>query len=348
MKPTSWLQPLTITTTLVVAFTGCGGGDPPTSPSPAGLVQLVIQGPDSVAPGGSARFTATGRYGDGSSRDVTAQAIWRSSDTSVLTLAPNGEATAVSRGEVGVIAGLEGRGATKTGVLVVPPGTFKLSGVVRGGASFLRGAEVTVVSGEGTGLTTTSAEDGRYSLYGVAGDIDVRFTSEGYEETIRHVLASGNRVLDVQLPLLGPHEPAAGTYTLTITAADTCAALPADVRVRTYTAVVTQQAELLSVGLAGAEFFGGHAARFSGIAHSNRLTFHLAPAWGGDYSNYVPEVYELLPSPPNHQLAITGDVVATGSGDGYSGTLKGNIQLMTRLAPTHTCSSADHRFVLTR
>src|SRR5574341_1202354 len=74
--------------------------------TPAELVTLSITPPAPTIPKGqSQQSTATGIYTDGTSRDLTGEASWTSSDGSVATItSPGGLATAVSPGQVMITA----------------------------------------------------------------------------------------------------------------------------------------------------------------------------------------------------------------------------------------------------
>jgi hypothetical protein len=76
---------------VLVLMTSCG--------QPAKLLSITVSPADpSVAKGLSDQFSATGRFSDGTSRDVTGSATWTSLDSSVATIAPGGLATAVGTG----------------------------------------------------------------------------------------------------------------------------------------------------------------------------------------------------------------------------------------------------------
>src|SRR5579864_3401182 len=102
--------PTTIILVLTLALTNCGSGgaqsnnnNPP--PASATLASLQMSpGSASVAPGVTLQFTATGKYSDGSSKDLTASAQWKSSDSSVASIAAAGKVTAVGAGTVTVTA----------------------------------------------------------------------------------------------------------------------------------------------------------------------------------------------------------------------------------------------------
>lgn len=100
---------------LSLGLAACGGGGsqsnnttPPPTPPPTASPSLtslqVSPGAVSVAPGALQQFTATGKYSDGSSKDLTASAQWGTSDSSIAMVAGAGKITAVAAGTVTVIA----------------------------------------------------------------------------------------------------------------------------------------------------------------------------------------------------------------------------------------------------
>jgi trimeric autotransporter adhesin len=96
-----------ISLSLALAACGSGGSSslnnapPPVTPSLTSL--QVTPGSASVAPGAVQQFTATGKYSDGSSKDVTASAQWKTSDSNIASVA-GGKVTAVGAGTVMVSA----------------------------------------------------------------------------------------------------------------------------------------------------------------------------------------------------------------------------------------------------
>jgi len=97
-----------ISLSLVLAACGSGGGSSSNSNTPppvtASLTSLqVAPGNASVAPGAVQQFTATGKYSDGSSKDLTASAQWKTSDSNVASVA-GGKVTGVGAGTVMVTA----------------------------------------------------------------------------------------------------------------------------------------------------------------------------------------------------------------------------------------------------
>ena len=126
-KPLRWLMAL-----LLVAFVaGCGNGgggrDPILGGSASvlqGLVSIKVTPPTASIPvSGTQKYTATGTYNDGSSKDVTASSIWTSS-TAGATVGPNtGLATGVTANVVPVVITAAFGGKTATANLTVNAAT---------------------------------------------------------------------------------------------------------------------------------------------------------------------------------------------------------------------------------
>jgi hypothetical protein len=333
----------------------------PTHPGPGPSVsRLEVTGPSAVPPGETAQFQATAHFPNGTSRNVTGEAAWHSSNVSVIALSSGGVATARNRGEANVQVSFSGLFRTLP-VLVLPAGTFRLAGrVTEAGASteFIRDARVEAMDGTGPPLVTTTGNDGRFRLYGVSANPEVRVTREGYEPHVQRLLLADHDTLNVELTLTRPREDLSGRYTLTITAAPDCgAALPDQARSRTYTATVSQAFSRLSVTLSDAIFFGGPGTlqnRFTGSNDGERVTFSLWDGYFSSYYSYSPDVIEQIT--PELFLVPMGSVTGTPSTSGVSGRLDGVIEVRegTGTGPSSglktiaTCRSADHRFVLER
>ena len=89
---------------VVIALTiACDRSATAPSPAPAGstgIVGLAIRGPERLAPGETARFTAMATVSDGSTQDYTQKVTWNSTPQDVLTIArTTGEATARTSGD---------------------------------------------------------------------------------------------------------------------------------------------------------------------------------------------------------------------------------------------------------
>jgi uncharacterized protein YjdB len=97
-----------ISLSLVLAACGSGGGSSSNNNTPppvtASLTSLqVAPGNASVAPGAVQQFTATGKYSDGSSKDLTGSAQWKTSNSNIASVA-GGKVTGVGAGIVMVTA----------------------------------------------------------------------------------------------------------------------------------------------------------------------------------------------------------------------------------------------------
>jgi hypothetical protein len=90
---------------LLTCRTACGGksAGPPVSPSPT-LTAIAIQGLSStpLEIGQTAQARAVATYSDGTTREV--QAVWTSSNLSVLSVTPSGLVTAVGAGTAEIVA----------------------------------------------------------------------------------------------------------------------------------------------------------------------------------------------------------------------------------------------------
>ena len=105
----------------------------PTQPGPAGaapgLASLTLEGPASIAPGTTARYTVTARDTDGRTADVTSEALWASSASDVLAIASPGVVTAHARGDARVNVHYRNLGSHRD-VVVLPDNTYRLIGQV--------------------------------------------------------------------------------------------------------------------------------------------------------------------------------------------------------------------------
>ena len=360
-------------TLLVLGVGACT--KPPNGPSPgeARLAGLEITGPGtrrtypdgiaySVSPGETAQFKATARFGDGSSRDVTSEATWESSNSNILAVTGAGLLTGRDRGPASITANFDGRGGSHA-VLVLSPDTYVLGGQVfesRNPPAALEAAHVTVMSGPLAGQDVLTSPYSGYRLFGVSGPTTIRVAKAGYQTQDFTVVVSDHQVFDVDLPLLRPRPELSGAYTLTLTAADDCDGprseghLPNEARQRRYSAFVTQGGPTLTVELSGAAFTDPMPAdhRFPGKIEPDRVWFDLQwyDAW---WDIGPPRIVERLPT--GEILVVDGWVVATPSEGAVGGTLNGGFIVYpagvipkTTALPAAQCYSSKHRFVLSR
>jgi hypothetical protein len=320
------------------------GGDSPTRPTPTPqgsptstvtVSSLELTGPDTVASdGGTAQFTATARLSDGASRDVTNESTWRTLNSSVLTVTSGGLATGRQRGETSITAVYGGRTATRSPVFVLPAGTYRLSGTVTDAGFPVNGARVAVTLGTGQGQTAVTS-NGTYQLYGVAGPVEIGVTKFGYDELKKRPMVSGNETLDFALQLTKLRAEVGGTYTLELTAAPDCTMLPAELRTRRYSAVLTQAGPNLTVTLSGASFssWQGHVRNsFVGQLDPQLDPFDLRFQIGGfvfyyyfyDYPGFS-DPYVLEQLSPTTEFSFGGIVTASVRGSNIIGTLDGGM-----------------------
>jgi len=328
------VPPIAIALIAVMAAATCDKNSP-TQPSqgtktttttrPPSLQSITIDGPSSSIPGTHVQYTATGHISDGTTEDLTSLATWRSSDTNVMSISPHGEGTVGQAGEAVLAAEQSGRRASLQ-VLVLAPGTFKVSGVVSDSDIPVSGATVDLLDGSRAIMSSLTDNDGVYRLYGVSGGVELRVRAPGYADQVKSFSVTSTRTFDFVLPATDRN--VAGSYVLQMTAASRCPqnGLPAGLRVRTYDATITQQGIQLSVNLGGASLlFGsfngvltGTVAKFQvhGITPFNSFYYY--------YYQYFDRTFDLV-----EQLSSTDYFLVTGNAtlslvpSGLSGQLQG-------------------------
>lgn len=340
---------------LVVAIAACSESSrrSPTTPSttPLFTTRLELSGPGTVHLEKTGQFTATAFQSDGSTRDVTAEANWFSVRTDILSAGSKGVFTGRSSGETTISASLFGKNATST-VIVVPEGTFRLSGAVRD--SGVPVDALVRVESAATGRLETMTNAGQYRVYGVTGDTEITAIKDGYEARTTDVIVTDHRQVDIDLVPSRSRPDVSGIYRLTVKASPNCAALPDDARERSYDAEVQQAGPALTVTLTGSEFAvdrGRSLNTFTGVAEPTRAVFRILGPTDFYYYYYyysVPDVNEVLS--PGRFYGFDGTVTASISNSRISGTLNGWIRVRSSLrnAAVGRCQSADHTFVLSR
>src|SRR5208282_5307091 len=86
---------------------GCGGGSNNSAPgNPQAVLQTIQVTPavTSIAAGLSQQFTATGKYSDNSTKDLTNSVVWSSSNTSTATVSNIGMASSKAQGSTTIMA----------------------------------------------------------------------------------------------------------------------------------------------------------------------------------------------------------------------------------------------------
>ena len=295
------------------AWWACGG---PAAPS--GLIkEIVISGPAQVAPGATAQLTATAKYTDGSTRDVTSEAAWRSVTPDVLRVTAGGSVQAIARGETVIGADFQQVRGTKL-MLVLEPGTYKLYGRITEERESLEGATVEVVSGTGMGLRTTTDARGQYALYGVAGSIRFRVSAHGFEDRTQDVTVSNHQVQNVELTPIAASVDLSGSWRLTISAPDECRSkLPEDVRQREFSVSIGQDGTHIAFWASSPTSASGYPNPMEGRIFADAFSVNLS------FDAYY-VAYGLLDRPsPTDWVGIRGTMEGTSTVSSVKGAFNG-------------------------
>ena len=322
----------------------------PTEPSGPVTGRLTVSGPAEMAPGTTAQFRAVLQYSDGTSDDLTNQVTWTRTNSSALAVTSRGLVSGLETGEGELRAAFDGM-TSSTPVLVVPDGTFRLTVRVLDVdlQNHLISPVITASLEDGTVVSAKESPQGGRSLYGVRGRTELHVSSGFfYQPVVQIVEVTGHQAIDVHLKLADTGVALSGTYVLTVTASAACAAaLPEALRVRTYTASLTQQRDGgLDVALAGGRFianaWGGIGVFHGRVLDSTRVEFSTL-------LESAAAVIEAL-SEPDRAYGLAVSVAATMSDGRMSGTMNGEIQLLSNpeLKVIATCRASDHGFTLTR
>lgn len=356
---------------------GCHGSTPATPVTPTKVAQpvtmvvqpvtLTIFGPANMEPGQSAAFKAIASLTDGSKPDYTTKVFWSSSSTTILAVTPAGEAVAQGAGDAILHAYLlpvsgqppsSGQACcnAQVDVLVLPPNTFRLVGNVLESGFGLQGARVTVTSGIGAGLSTTTDYSGHYGLYGVAGAIEVTVTKAGYDPLVKTISVASNDVLDFpEAHQTAPLPSLTGPYMLLLAADASCPTtsirgyppLPADARQTQNAAVaLIQDGPSLSVTLQGTAVLP-QDDHFTGRIFPGTIQFAI----GSGYYGYSPEDGVSIQISPTSVLTYSGSAQASiQTGNVITGNFNGAIEEFdgpgTSAKLVGECSSPNHQFTL--
>jgi hypothetical protein len=312
---------------LAAALSSCGRN--PSAPTgPSTLVSAKVLAPPTIAPGSTAQLSALATYSDGSTKDVTTAVQWHSSDTSILTISATGLASGVQIGDVFITAASSSGVSATQSIVVVPAGTFRLSGQVTGFGLPVNGALVQVTAGIGAGLSSSTAGGGTYRLYGVAGDIQVTVSKATYVTITQPVNVNSNTSLSFDLMPPAPPPDLTGTYTLAISADPACATtdagtLPSVARERRYTATINPTGHSVKVALSGATFAPNTSKSFDGYLTADGATFYVNdPDY---YYSGWRDLAEVLPDGDVYLASGTIDV--TRSGNNLVGPFNGTIRI---------------------
>jgi len=359
---------------------------PPTSPSSsrsrsasraatATLVSVAISGPSVVQPGTTTQFGATATFSDNTTSDVTAAAVWRASPASVFAVTTPGLVTAAAVGEGTVGLSYQTRGASLN-VVSLPANTGILGGHVTQSGFPVPGATIEVVGGPFAGKTATCDSSGFYRLYGVAGNLQIRASRDGYVAVTKPVTVTAfatprrDQVLDFEIMSVNQPAALAGSYRATLRASAVCSGtLPSDAMVRNYTATAAQDGVRLTVTLGGAvfgsDYRGAPVNSFVGRVQSDSIAFNMGTVGSYYYYYYyfsTPGIIERLARPQigpwgfsqNDYLAVTGTATALIAQSTLRATLTGNLSIQTLIGTgtnyktLGSCFASDHQLILVR
>lgn len=329
----------------------------PTMPPGPSLNTFDLIGPSSIEPGQSVQMSAVVHFPDGTVKPaVSPTVIWRTSNPAILQLDQSGLVRSLtSTGESTITAQIGARSISRE-VVVLPAGTFRLVGTVSetGVSGFgIPGARVEVASGS---PSTAADAGGLYRLYGVPPTADIHVSAGGYNDQTFPVQLTSNSTRNFTLNLSGPRPNLAGNYTLFIDAQSCTGSppFPSEFQHRSYLATLTQgNGGGVSVLLTEPRFnlkqipgFTPKGNTFSGSVFGNGAAFFLSPYGAYTYLSYIsyPDVVERLPDGRN--LVVAGDVNASGSSAGLSGTMTSSSLALydsrfpAPAAPLGVCSSA--------
>ena len=311
--------------------------------TPTRVARVELEGPVDVAPGQTASLRAMAVFQSGARLDVTDRALWTTSSATVLAVTAPGMVAGRERGEATITATYAEIRAVRP-ILVLEPGTYRIAGRVLWGTEPVLGARVVVSRGIGSGLATTSGNFGAFALYGVAGDIDLTISQDGYRELTRTLAVASNATADMSLEPSEPPFQMTGDWILTVQAASSCHDLPPEANTRTYRASVAQSEANIVIELRAERWiWQTDIVRLEGRVSSRNVAIEFP-----DDPLDGPWVQEQLPS--GSVVGIAGRALGTRAGDEIAGQLSGEVTFYV-LAPQYRwegCASTDHTFRLSR
>lgn len=205
------------TSTITAAFGGVNGTSIVTV-NAANLSSISIQLPQngSIAQGTTAQATATGTFNDGSTRDITHQATWTSSDTSIATVGVNnGTLSAKTPGTITVKASLGSNNASAQ--MTVTNAT--ISKVV------ISPSSVTIPTGGDTGFSATgvfsdsSQQDVTTSVVWSSGDTSIATVVANTSTTPGFTVGKGAGTTNINATFSYAGTTVTGSGSVTVTTA---------------------------------------------------------------------------------------------------------------------------------
>jgi hypothetical protein len=175
----------------------------PTSVTPT-VTAVNVSGAGSSVVGDTAQLTAIASLSDGSTKAVTSEATWESSNQAVVTVTAAGIATFVGQGDADVKATYKSvSGSSRVTVANKPVPKFTLTGTVTDSTNGnpLPNVNARVLDGPDAGRTGVTDATGRFTITSLsAGTFLVQFTRSDYEtRSVGVSLNGGDAAVAVQI-----------------------------------------------------------------------------------------------------------------------------------------------------
>jgi hypothetical protein len=224
--------------------------------------------------------------------------------------------------------------------------------VTESGAGPLGGATVEVTAGTGQGLRARTNENGRYTLLGVAGPVQLRASADGFAQQVLNVVVTGHGVTHTfALTPVEATTDVAGMWTMRIVPSPICrAGLPEVARGRPYQVELIQLGTRLQLRMSGPTLTVNNPSWHGGTV----LGSHVRLTFAGD-TNYGEWIFpDIVDHPSSTELfGFDGTVDAIVAGSEIRGTLNGdlvyfNLETDKWEQPGWYCRARDHVVTLRR
>jgi hypothetical protein len=240
--------------------------------------------------------------------------------------------------------------AVKT-VLVLPPGTFKVSGRVGtpGGA---RGDSVwvTVLSGNLAGTSVRGGGTG-YRLLGAVGPIELEAVAADHVTQRRELNVTGHTIHDFELAPIFSGADVSGVWTLTLVdPAPSCPpGFPAAARGRAYTLTIVQAGQNLALHLSRPGLSVQGAGSMSGAVKGNQVTLAFLfqrNEYTGEILNL--NIFDRLSA--TETLSWEATINGTYTGNDITASASGTIIYTNapNSPPAWQCTASNHVFTVRR
>jgi len=301
---------------------------------------ISISGQTSLTrPGESTQLTATARFSDDTTQDVTSRAWWLFEFGDVLTISMPGLFTATRFG-LQELRVFYDEASTTVVVRVTPEGTFLVYGSVMTPTG-VRLTDTRIVATSSAGaLSVMTNQSGKYAVPAL-GKTTVRIEKEGVPSLPQEAIVSGDTNLDLLLRR-ADSTGLSGAYSVTFTASGSCHQ-PLVALQRTYQAVVEELPPSLIVLVLGSDFVSsrGDDVGFTGRRHGDNVAFEIS-----DRNDDAYKLIERIPSVG--LLSYSGTATGTISSARIVARFAGTVRLTPVRGDHTTCVADDHGLQLER